>query len=403
MAISNIIKQIPLITPALKAGSCEIDRTLLNKRIRNIFLISIALVIAAVFHPSFIFPLAALAIWVIPALDTYRTERALDQRAVNEYLNPNHAPSRLATEHIYSNIRVVKELINKKVDLNRKNDKNEKILVLGNFFGIEYYDLKIFKLLLKGGYDIKPDFYNLLKDSNFEYLEFALKENIIKVEDFSKKQQSSFLLDYAKSLKTLRLLIDHGFKIDPKVKGLSNLKLGNFEIFKLLLKNGYDIKPDFQNLLKDANFKYLEFALRENIVKAENFSEKLQSDFWLNKVESLRTAKLLVKHGFNIDAKDKKGLTPLQQLGKNDKSWNSSYVLPRPFVIKIFADTIGAIFRSIAYNKTAALKKVSILKECKAKLVWKNKSIFSCIKPKVHAYEKFSSPEMRKLLKPEYT
>lgn len=212
----NFLQFVPLVTPALKKDSYEIDGSLLNWRIGVVASAALAVLVAtAIAAPAFIPVIAHLIIVspVIPLLDGLIAKRAADVKAVDDFLNDPKA-SISTIVHISKSLNAAKLLINRDGDLNKIVDR---LRLLDNA-----YNLPVFKLLIDNGADIKAldrygtcYFQHCIRDSNTARLEYILKSNKIKPENFTSTQQVNFWQNLG-CRKSADLLINHGFDVNSK-------------------------------------------------------------------------------------------------------------------------------------------------------------------------------------------
>jgi len=123
-------------------------------------------------------------IGLIP-LGEWIAEKAANVKAVNEYLTQAF-PSQSACSRIQDNFKATRLLINKKGDVNKLDEEGHSLLG-----SICFPSLDVFKLLVSHGIDIKgvgryeeSCFQRAVENENPAYLEFILKNNLIKTEDF---------------------------------------------------------------------------------------------------------------------------------------------------------------------------------------------------------------------------
>ena len=216
----NKCQWIPLLTPALKEDSCEVDRSLSTSRANKITLIAITamvstLILSLTFIPNAIIaaPIFLLVMGIIP-LDIWLTARAANKIAVNEYLYKNF-PSQSATNLIQHNFKAAQLLIKNNGNVNKLNE-NLQTLLDGT------PNLDVFKLLINSGADVKildnrrtSYFQKFVENKNPVYLEYILKNNLIKCDDFDSTKQVKLWTKLGSS-KAGELLKKHGFDVNVR-------------------------------------------------------------------------------------------------------------------------------------------------------------------------------------------
>jgi len=211
---------IPLLTPAVKENSCEVDDHLLNSRITVVvkaaLVVLVSTMLLAIAFPTAIstMPLSFLLFGGAPLLDWWIAERATNLKAVNEYLG-KAPPSKSATFLIQHNLKAAQLLIRKKGDINKVNECRARLLEFCS-------NLDVFKLLIDHGADIKglgfcgfSYFHSVVKDENPAYLEYVLKKGKAAPCDFDATEQIQFW-QMLGSIRAGHLLIKHGFNVNIK-------------------------------------------------------------------------------------------------------------------------------------------------------------------------------------------
>lgn len=211
LSASGFSRLIPLMTPAINEKNLyEEDVDLEISRIGILAISSFAILMIS---SSVVAPISFGLILLSP-LDTWRTARKVDANAVNEYLK-NLYPSSSATFRIQNRIQAAQLLINKNGDVNKINEKGERL--------IDYCrDLDIFKLFLQHGADVIANdkyghsyFKRAVEDENPDYLECILKSNKVSVAHFTFKQQIKFWISLG-SIKAGNLLSYYGFNVNVR-------------------------------------------------------------------------------------------------------------------------------------------------------------------------------------------
>ena len=259
--------KVPILSPAVKKDSCEIDHGLLQRRVWKVAALAIALLVASVFFPAAELLLALLSVSIIlimPTLCLKIAERAADKKAVEEYLN-KELPSSLATRHILDNVKAAKQLlaeVEKRKDLSldtvldRVNLKGERLLDCGYWSDAKAkWYVESFKELVRKGVDFNKEkgkriFEGAIRCSNPKLVEFLLSEKLVKSEMFSEAQQPVLWFDIG-NYKTGELLKKHGFNINSKgdmgytplhilAEGKFIPNVEKYELLKQYLKWGAD-------------------------------------------------------------------------------------------------------------------------------------------------------------------
>ena len=215
----SYFRWVPLISPAVKEGFCEVDHSLIQSRIGKVGLAAIALLVAAFViasacpAASFLIPLPTLLLFLIP-LDSWIAERAANVKAVNEYLDMNY-PSRGATFRIQHNLGAARLLVSRNGNLNKLNEE-------GNHLLGYIPDLNVFKHLVDHGINLKgidrygtPFFQQIVEESNPAFLEYVLTQNKVAAADFTPAQQVGLWLHLG-NLKAGPMLARHGFDVNVR-------------------------------------------------------------------------------------------------------------------------------------------------------------------------------------------
>jgi len=210
---------LPLLTPAVKENSCEIDNSLLELRIAVVVAAALAVLVPAMLltiaFPMAIsvVPLSFLLLGAMP-LDTWIAERAANLKAVDEYLN-NRFPSGSAAFRLRNNFKAVQLLIHRKGDVNKVDERGERLLDYCS-------NLDIFKLLINNGANIKginkfgtSYFQKAIENRNPAYLEYVLKKDKAAPLDFNATEQIQFWQNLG-NIGAGHLLIKHGFNVNIK-------------------------------------------------------------------------------------------------------------------------------------------------------------------------------------------
>ncbi|XP_076285606.1 uncharacterized protein LOC143211647 [Lasioglossum baleicum] len=223
-------------------------------------------------------------------------------------------------------VQMVKLLINYRANVNVKNSQGETPIVNA----IQNTDTKMIELLLTNGADIKEDpkvVCTAVRCGNLEIVEDLLK-NGADINALDNMYFSFSLLHYAvlrKQLQMVQLLINYGANVNvkdtrektPIVDAIQNK---DKKIIKLLLSNGADIKEDPKVLcaaVENGNLKIVEDILTDgadvNMLLIPNSSIGRRF-LLLHKAvmqKQVKMAKLLLKYGANVNAKDSEGATPI--------------------------------------------------------------------------------------------
>ncbi|AVL95151.1 ankyrin repeat protein [Moumouvirus australiensis] len=176
----------------------------------------------------------------------------------------------------YNNIEVIKILIEAGADINMRNNQDWTALMLACRCSNINNNIEIVKLLLKAGADI-----NIKNKFTLTALELACK--------FSNS---------ASNIETIKLLLEAGANINSRINALIlsayyNNSNSNIEIVKLLLESGVDINS--QN----------------------NTGETALITASCSGSDNIETIKLLLELGVNPNIQDKKGRTALMYVCQN--------------------------------------------------------------------------------------
>jgi hypothetical protein len=261
---TNCLRYVPLLTPAVKEHSCEVDESLLIWRRRGVTLIAVAATWAGLFSSASIITSLAVPILIILGvwlLDQMRAEDGADAKAVTEYLN-QPAPSSSATLRIQEGYFAARSLVSKagprKIEvLNKMNETGSGLLR-------DVPNLAVFQLLLEEGANAKgidsygPYFQAVAAQEDPRFLQHFLRHYQPKPKDFAPNIQVNLWSDL-KSLQAAELL--HGCDFTPNVQNSQGrtplmqvvITLGNFwceddgqckftieEHVRVLLKYGAD-------------------------------------------------------------------------------------------------------------------------------------------------------------------
>lgn len=136
------------------------------------------------------------------------------------------------------------------------------------------------------------------------------------------------------SYKTIKLLINRKGDLnklnEQGQRILTNIY--NFDCFKLLVDNGANVnlsdenrsnEPYVINFLSKSDHTYFEYLLKTRKVKVADYTSEQQARLW-GKVGSIKAIYLLKQYGFDINAKNSWGETPLLSLIKR-QSFSGRY------------------------------------------------------------------------------
>lgn len=213
---------IPLWTPAVEEDFCEVDHPLLIARCKVIGVICLPFILA-LGTLSITLPAATVAIPFVPLLVPFImmfegriARRAADVKAVNEYLTME-APSESASSYIRHHLTAAQLLVRQQGNLNKKDINGNPLLHF-----ISHMDLKVFKLLINHGANVKATnrygsscFEEAVENKNPGYLEYILRKGQAKPQDFTPSQQVKFWT-LLKCQKAGRLLKCYYF--DPNIR-----------------------------------------------------------------------------------------------------------------------------------------------------------------------------------------
>jgi|GEM_PF-1724031 len=228
----NDWRWLPLLTPAVKKNTCEIDYDLITQRVHRIHRIAMAalVILLSIMLSPIVFPMAVkiiplvrlLAITVVPLgflaplLDPWIAGRAVGRKAVDEYLG-EAPPSKSATLHIQRNLKAAELLIARNGDPNRINEDRGALLD-------HCSKLDVFKLLINNGADIKgvnkfgtSYFQKAVESRNPACLEYVLKQGKAAPSDFDATEQVQFWKNLG-SIRAGHLLSEYGFDVNIKDK-----------------------------------------------------------------------------------------------------------------------------------------------------------------------------------------
>lgn len=241
---ATIKPYLPLLTPAVKEGSCTVDDDLLLQRFTIVaaavfatlaVTLSLQILVFSPFTPFFpcsLLPVAITAVAVV-ALDNRKANQSADQAAAHAY-HQNYAPSNKATFRIRHHLSAAKLLVKttKVGDLARiLNKKNE----AGNGLLDYNTDFDIFTLLVKKGANLREKdqygwsyFRRLVNRGELNSLKWVLEHNIITPNNLDKEEQVQCWL-YFKTEKIAHLLVEHRF--NPNIQSFH--KDGNIALARL--------------------------------------------------------------------------------------------------------------------------------------------------------------------------
>ena len=212
------LKWIPLLSPAIKKNSCEIDRDLLTYRAQIITYVAIALVFPVLplvpYYPIVIIvvPLSSIMGMVTTLiLDSWLTEKAADVKAAEEYIKLCY-PSYHATYRIQNRANAAKCLALLQGNFNKRNENGECILS-------SLYNFETFKTALNHGAQLtqrnargEKILFQVTAHKDYRYLKYALENHFIQVEDLSSNDQAE-IWRTIENREAAFLLKKHGF--DP--------------------------------------------------------------------------------------------------------------------------------------------------------------------------------------------
>jgi hypothetical protein len=166
--LNSIKPYVPLLTPAVQANRCEVDRSLLASRVQGVAIVILAAIAVSItitvtfsLSPLFIWPCLGLFGFLFGffKLDEWLSEQAVNEKAVQEYLKEGN-PSSSATAWIQQDRRRIELLIQKKGDINKQNKEGRRLI--DNLINPLYYNsdkqtksFECFKLLVDNDANLK--------------------------------------------------------------------------------------------------------------------------------------------------------------------------------------------------------------------------------------------------------
>ena len=231
---SSFLKFVPLLTPAVEEKGYSRDYQLLGTRMAAAGVVAIAsfvgsqialyshLTVPLAFAASL--PIAALiaTIFVVTMIfDTIFADRAIDAKAVDDYMK-NNPPSYGLGHYLSSNLKAVKLLIEKKGDIN-KLFGGKSLLTYGGL------DFEVFKLLIDNDINLlvkeangKSFFHYFVESKDSKYVEYILDKQKVAPKNFTEEEQWDLWMNFG-TVKTAELLKAAGFNIDAKETGMTPL------------------------------------------------------------------------------------------------------------------------------------------------------------------------------------
>lgn len=215
------LKYLPLFSVAVKKDSCEPDPELALIRVIHTIAISyfsiIGIAILLTGFSAKLWIAGTIVMISITLLDAWRSERAANARAVNEFATLK-IPSRSAMSRIQHNLGAAKLLIQNAPAAINKSGVNGTLLSYTP-------NLEVFKLLVDNGGDVKLSdhqyqekyFFQLLLNDKISHLEHVLTKNHVVPNDFSNDEQVE-MWRKVRSDKAGQLLLNSGFDINVKDK-----------------------------------------------------------------------------------------------------------------------------------------------------------------------------------------
>ncbi|XP_076279889.1 uncharacterized protein LOC143208872 [Lasioglossum baleicum] len=227
-------------------------------------------------------------------------------------------------------VQMVELLINYGANVNVKNSLGETPIVNA----IENRDKKMIELLLTNGADIKEDPKVLrvaVENGNLKIVEDILTDCadvnmlLIGCSEFDAWAPPLHRAVKRKQVQMVELLINYGANVNVKNSQgetpiFDAIRSRDKQMIKLLLSNGADIKEDPKVLraaVENGNLKIVEDILTDgadvNMLLIANSSIGRRFLFLHKAVmqKQVKMAKLLIKYGANVNAKDSEGATPI--------------------------------------------------------------------------------------------
>ncbi len=263
--LHTIASPLPMLfsTPALVGNTSQIDREGFRRQlytIKNITSVALFAITAVSFaflfagYTALSFVTISVLILVPPMvglsllLHGFQTHRESDRRAVHAFVTDGVTPTQSDSNRITNNLRVARELVRQ-----------------GGAHAVN-----------------KPSIENIYGNEEPEYL-------------IERRGAHELNLNY----EIFKVLIEGG----------ANLTLRGGAVGASMMENKR-MYPLFENFVRCEDVRYLEFILEHGSVTAADFDKADHAHFWQN-AQTLRAMELLDQYGFDVNAKDLDGNTPL--------------------------------------------------------------------------------------------
>lgn len=234
-AIRHNLSKLPLLTPLVDPEGFKKDQKAVDQRVYKLAIAAFAFFVASIFTitievigaPCI---LTVYAIGAIALVGWWITERAIDDKAVQEYISAPY-PDNEATQRIRQSAYAIDQLIEKKANLN-KRDRAGCYLLDASAIYLNFLHFDNFKLLIEHGADLNKKTGSrtstfiesiLAGEADDKTLEYLFKNNLLTPEKFTPEQQVGFWL-HARGEKAFKLLQKNKFDVNVRdQKGYSPL------------------------------------------------------------------------------------------------------------------------------------------------------------------------------------
>lgn len=226
--IPSYSKYIPLCTPAIDKEYYTVDKKLLNSRIAILASAAFVMLSTAVLLSNSLAVIgttalvASLLLPAIAAYDLWLSNLAVDKLAVDDSItNATKPPSLYAPIRIATSQNAARLFVNSEGFINNFRKVNSS----GPGLLVHITKFEILKLFLDKGVKVtdtfKEDgtkgettvFQSIIERGDVEALDYVCKNNLVKVEEFSKDQQFGFWIENPDP-KIASLLQDSGFNVN---------------------------------------------------------------------------------------------------------------------------------------------------------------------------------------------
>lgn len=231
---NSYLRFVPLLTPAVKRDDCSVDQDLLFKRILCVVLAIIVTVVSACVYAA-TFPVAVYicGISTVPTIffcdllrliDNNLSERGVDLKAVNAFLDVNQAPSISAVDRLRNRSSAARLFIERGGDVNRRDASGRSLLDY-----LTLLDMECFELFMKNGFNLlsqdrsgRSYFLCIASNRDTKFLRYVLENRLVNIHHVSNEEQVRLWV-YLENVEAGQLLRYYGFRVNIEANGSSAL------------------------------------------------------------------------------------------------------------------------------------------------------------------------------------